>query len=171
MRHHATAVVVVSLTTGLLALTGLDAQETVFKAGIEIVDVAASVTDGDGRFIKGLTKDDFTVFDEGKPQEIVSFSSERVPVSLAVLLDVSGSMSEEQLTTARSAIDHFIYDLLDPDDELLLMAFAGRGRILQQWTRDREKFSLALARAKEPSMAPVVNVILGFGSLLPAPPK
>jgi Ca-activated chloride channel homolog len=132
------------------------AQEPVFKAGVELVDVAATVTDGDGRFISGLTRDDFIVYEDGKPQEIVSFSSERVPVSLAMLLDVSASMTEDQLVTARLAIDHFVFDLLDKEDELLLMEFAGRDRILQPWTRDREMFSRALARAKQVPLDPVV---------------
>ena len=140
-----------------LAITHVSAQEAVFKAGIEIVDVAVTVTDGDGRFVTGLTKDDFVVSEDGKPQAIVSFSSERVPVSLAMLLDVSASMTEDQLATASVAIDHFIFDLLDSEDELLLMEFAGRDRILQSWTRDREMFSRALARAKQVPLDPIVE--------------
>jgi Ca-activated chloride channel family protein len=133
------------------------AQEAVFKAGVELVDVAATVTDGDGRFISGLAKDDFVISDDGKRQEIVSFSSERVPVSLAMLLDVSSSMTEEQLATARLAIDHFAHNLLDKPDELLLMEFAARGRILQPWTRDRELFSRSLTRVKAEPVDPVVE--------------
>src|SRR5688572_1144661 len=139
-----------------LALVSASAQQAVFKAGIEIVDVAATVTDGDGRFISGLTKDDFIVYEDGKRQEIVSFSSERVPVSLAMLLDVSASMTADQLATARLAINHFVFDLLDKEDELLLMEFAGGDRILQNWTRDREMFSHALGRAKERPLDPIV---------------
>jgi len=146
-----------SLTAAFLTLVPAGAQEPVFKAGVDIVDVAATVTDGDGRFIRGLTKDDFIVSDNGKPQDIVSFSSERVPVSLAMLLDVSGSMTDEQLATAKVAIHHFVFDLLDTDDELLLMEFAGNGRILQNWTRDREKFSEALARANKLPLEPLAN--------------
>ena len=151
MKHLAVAV-----TAVLLALVHVGApdagasakaaQEAVFKAGVEVVDVSATVTDGNGRFISGLTKDDFIVYDNGKPQEIVSFSSSRVPVSLAMLLDVSGSMTDEQLAAARLAINRFAFDLLGKDDELFLMQFAGRGRILLSWTPDRERFSRALSR-------------------------
>jgi Ca-activated chloride channel family protein len=146
MRPRSAAVVALTATV-FLALAAAEAQEEVFKAGIELVDVSATVTDDDGRFINGLTKDDFIVSDNGKPQEIVSFSSTRVPVSLAVLLDVSGSMTGDQLATAKLAINRFVFDLLGGDDELFLMQFAGRGRILQPWTQDRESFSRALARA------------------------
>src|SRR6187549_3875810 len=131
MRRRSVALLAVTTATALLTLIHVGAQEPVFKAGVEVVDVAATVTDGDGRFISGLTRDDFIVYEDGKPQEIVSFSSERVPVSLAMLLDVSASMTEDQLVTARLAINHFVFDLLDKEDELLLMEFAGRDRILQ----------------------------------------
>ena len=145
------------VATALLALVQGAQEEAVFKAGVDLVDVAATVTDGDGRFISGLTKNDFVVYDDGKPQEILSFSSERVPVSLAMLLDVSGSMSEEQLTTARLAISHFVFDLLNKDDELFLMEFAGRGRVLQPWTHDREKFSRALAETNQDPLQPIAG--------------
>jgi Ca-activated chloride channel homolog len=157
MPYRPVALLAVTTAAAFLTLSHVRAQEAVFKAGVEVVDVAATVTDGDGRFISGLTRDDFIVSEDGKPQEIVSFSSERVPVSLAMLLDVSASMNEDQLTTARLAIDHFVFDLLDKEDELLLMEFAGHDRILQNWTRDREMFSRALARAKKVPLDPIVE--------------
>ena len=139
------------------------AQETVFKAGVDLVDLAVTVTDRDGRFISGLTKDDFVIQDEGKPQEIVAFSSERVPVSLGVLLDVSGSMTDDQLTTGRSAISHFAFDLLDKEDELFLTEFAARGRVLQLWTRNRDHFSDALGRANKEPLQSRVDYQPGIG--------
>jgi Ca-activated chloride channel homolog len=151
--RRSAALVAATAAAAFLALIHLGvlgaAQETVFKAGVDLVDLAVTVTDRDGRFISGLTKDDFVVQDEGRPQEIVAFSSERVPVSLGVLLDVSGSMTADQLTAGRLAINHFAFDLLDSADELFLTEFAGRGRLLQTWTRDRHLFSAALDRVKQ----------------------
>ena len=146
MRHRSAVVTAITATVSL-ALVHVGAQQPVFKAGVELVDLSATVTDDHGRFINGLTKDDFIVSDNGPPQEIVSFSSMRAPVSLAVLLDVSGSMTEGQLVTAKLAIDRFVFELLGGDDELSLMQFAGRGQILLAWTQDRERFSRALAQA------------------------
>jgi len=83
-----------------------------------------------------------------------------------MLLDVSSSMTEAQLTTARLAIHHFVFDLLDQQDELLLMEFAGRGRILQQWTRDRESFGRALRQANEEPLDPIAA--LQSGGTFPA---
>src|SRR6267142_2788869 len=83
-----------------------------FKSGVELVNVTATVSDDNGHFVTGLTKDDFNIFEDGEQQEIAQFSNERVPVSLGILLDTSGSMTPEKMSSARSAIDRFIYDLL-----------------------------------------------------------
>jgi Ca-activated chloride channel family protein len=143
------------VVAALPALTFAGGQETVFKAGVDVVTVPATVTDRDGRFITGLTRDDFVVSDDGKPQEIITFSSERVPVSLGILLDVSGSMTEDRMATARLAINHFAFSLLRPDDELFLTEFAGTGRMLVPWTTDREAFTRALAGARMTPLPPV----------------
>lgn len=117
-----------------------------FKSGVELVNVTATVSDDNGHFVSGLTKDDFTVLDDGQPQEISQFSNERVPVSLGILLDTSGSMTPEKMSSARSAIDRFIYELLDKDDELFFMQFASVPDLLQGWTYDRRAISRAVSQ-------------------------
>ena len=57
-----------------------------FRSGVELINVTASVTDDTGRFVSGLRKDDFSVFEDGEPQTVTHFSNERVPVSLGILL-------------------------------------------------------------------------------------
>jgi len=115
-----------------------------FRSGVELVNVTASVTDDTGRFVSGLNKEDFTVYDDGTKQDIAYFSNDRVPVSLGILLDTSGSMTSDKLATAKAAIDRFIYDLLGKDDELFLMEFSNHPRLRQQWTRDRGRISRAV---------------------------
>jgi hypothetical protein len=117
-----------------------------FKSGVDLINVTATVSDEDGRFVPSLTKDDFTVFENGHRQEISHFSSERTPVSLGILLDTSGSMTPDKMAAARSAIDRFIYDLLDRDDELFFMEFASQARVGQAWTTDRAAISQAVSR-------------------------
>ncbi|PYR65973.1 MAG: hypothetical protein DMF87_14725 [Acidobacteria bacterium] len=114
-----------------------------FKSGVELVNVTATVSDDNGHFVTGLTKDDFNIFDDGEQQEIAQFSNERVPVSLGILLDTSGSMTPEKMSSAKSAIDRFIYDLLGKDDELFFMQFASVPDLLQGWTFDRRAISRA----------------------------
>lgn len=126
-------------------------QQTVFRGGVDLVNVTATVTDKNGRFVSGLKQEDFTILDDGQQQDIVNFSAQRVPVSLGVVLDVSASMTQEKLSAARIAINRFAFDLLAPEDELFLAQFAGRTSMLQTWTRDRDTLSRALDRTETQS--------------------
>ena len=117
-----------------------------FRSGVELINVTATVTDDNGRFVSGLRKEDFTIFEDGARQEVTHFSSERVPVSLGILLDSSGSMTPDKMSAARAAIDRFIFDLLGEEDELFFVEFASAPRITQQWTHDRRAISRAVAR-------------------------
>ncbi|HEX5110800.1 MAG TPA: VWA domain-containing protein [Vicinamibacterales bacterium] len=146
MRFRA-SLLIAGLATIALAAPGLNAQEGFrFKSGVDLVNVTATVTDDNGRFVSGLDKQDFTIFDDGKPQPITHFNSDRVPVSLGILLDTSGSMKADKMTAARAAIDRFITTLLAPDDELFFVEFADNVDVRQEWTTDREAISRAVRR-------------------------
>ena len=101
----------VLLVAFVVASAGGSQQEPPFRAGVEVVNVTATVTDDLGRFVPSLTQDDFTVFEDGRPQEIVYFARERVPVSLGILLDVSGSMTPDKMASARDAINRFVFKI------------------------------------------------------------
>jgi VWFA-related protein len=118
-----------------------------FKSGVDLVNVTATVTDDTGRFVAGLRRDDFEIYDEDVPQAITHFSSERVPVSLGILLDTSGSMTIEKMAAARSAIRRFIYELLGREDELFFVEFADEAYVRQTWTTDRNAVMQAVTRA------------------------
>jgi Ca-activated chloride channel homolog len=138
----------VAVITALAALgvVTTSAQEGFrFRSGVELINVTATVSDEDGRFVSGLRQEDFTVYEDGMKQEVTHFSNERVPVSLGIALDTSGSMTPDKMSAARSAIDRFIYDLLGPDDELFFMQFANRPDMMQSWTTDRRRISRAVA--------------------------
>jgi Ca-activated chloride channel family protein len=125
-----------------------DGQESFrFKSGVELINVTATVTDANGRFVPGLRQDDFVLYEDNEPQQITHFSSDRVPVSLGIALDTSSSMMGEKIDSARSALDRFLYDLLDPQDEIFLYQFSNDPNLLQGWTTDRQKLSRALNRA------------------------
>ena len=117
-----------------------------FRTGVELVNVTATVTDALGRFVSGLTKDDFRVYDEGVPQTITHFSSERVPVSLGIVLDTSGSMDGEKMYAAREALDRFLVQLLDPQDEVFLYRFDNAPELVEGWTNDKRRISYSLGR-------------------------
>src|SRR5262245_16091572 len=63
------------------------AQRDTLRTGVDLVVVPVSVKDSDGRFVYGLQRGDFTVIEDGRSQEIVQFSTEPAPLSVAVLLD------------------------------------------------------------------------------------
>lgn len=136
------AVILAALASGSLAAQDPEP----FKSGIELINVTATVTDDDGRFVENLIQDDFTIFEDGQPQEIAFFASERVPVSLGILLDVSGSMTPDKMASARGAIDRLVLNLLGPEDEVFFMQFATRASLLQGWTRDKVEISRAVRR-------------------------
>jgi Ca-activated chloride channel family protein len=127
-------------------LTAQNQEGFRFRSGVELINVNATVTDDAGRFVSGLQKEDFTVYEDGERQEVTHFSNERVPVSLGIVLDASGSMTPDKMSAARSAIDRFVYDLLGEDDELFFMEFANRPDLVQDWTSDRRAISRAVSR-------------------------
>jgi Ca-activated chloride channel family protein len=138
---------------GLVAALGVFAERTLaqqegfrFRSAVELINVTATVSDHSGRFVGGLTKDDFIVYEDGQPQEVSHFSNERVPVSLGIVLDTSGSMAGDKFDSARTAIDRFLYDLLDPSDEIFIYRFSNNPALVQGWTSNREMLSRALRR-------------------------
>src|SRR3954469_8299756 len=145
------ATVLVAGTSVLTAQSGRPApaqepQGFKFKTGVELVNVTATVTDGSGRFVSGLSKEDFSVYDQGEPQPITHFSSERVPVSLGIVLDTSGSMDGEKMHAAREALDRFLFQLLDPQDEVFLYRFDNAPELVEGWTSDKRRISESLGR-------------------------
>ncbi|HEY3883914.1 MAG TPA: VWA domain-containing protein [Vicinamibacterales bacterium] len=119
-----------------------------FRTGVELINVTATVTDQDGHFVPGLTKDDFRVFDNERPQAITHFSAERVPVSIGIMLDTSASMDGEKILAARAALDRFLLQLLDPADEVFLYRFDNVPHLLQGWTTDKHQISDAIAQIR-----------------------
>ena len=121
-----------------------DDQAFVFRTGVELINVTATVTDARGRFVAGLTRDDFQVYQDGELVEVTHFDNERVPVSLGIVLDTSGSMEGRKMDAAQKALDRFLYDLLGPDDEIFLYQFSYTPVLLQDWTVDRDRISRAI---------------------------
>src|SRR3954468_25049343 len=123
-----------------------DPQAFKFRTGIELINVNATVTDESGRFVSGLTKDDFRLFDDEQPQAITHFSAERVPVSLGIVLDTSGSMDGDKMYAAKQALERFLTQLLDPEDEVFLYRFDNSPQLVEGWTHDKRRISDSLQR-------------------------
>jgi Ca-activated chloride channel family protein len=119
-------------------------DQRLFRSSIELTSISATVTDRDGRLISDVARDDFEVYEDGQLQTISQFSHERVPVGLGVLIDISDSMFGKRIQDARAAVDRFLFDLLDPQDEFFLVAFNHKPRGLTPWTRERDEVRRAL---------------------------
>jgi VWFA-related protein len=117
-----------------------------FKTGVELVNVTATVTDASGRFVSGLHKEDFRVYQDNELQNVTHFNNERVPISLGIILDTSGSMEGEKMNAAREALNSFLDQLTDPDDEVFLYRFDNHPTMVEGWTRDKRRLSYALSR-------------------------
>jgi VWFA-related protein len=108
-----------------------------FRSNVDLINVTVTVTDQNGRFVSGLNKDDFEVYEDGVLQQTSHFDAERVPVSLGLAVDTSGSMVGDKWQAAQAALGRFLNDLLGPQDEVFLYRFSERPELVQPWTNDR----------------------------------
>lgn len=154
MPRHALRHAVLIGVLAVAAIMGASGQERPagqgfsFRTGVELVNVTVTVTDARGRFVTGLGADDFQVIEEGQPQAISQFEAERVPVSLGIALDTSGSMLGDKIAAAQAALNRFLFDLLGPDDEVFLYRFDSKPALVHGWTSDRRAVSQALGTVK-----------------------
>lgn len=139
-----------SLLAGVLACGVLAAQDQAprarrtFRTGIEVTSVNVTVLGADGRLVHDLAPDAFEIFEDGEPQTVTQFIADRVPVSLGIALDTSDSMFGVRLVEARAALERFMFDLLDRDDEFFVMAFNHAPHLLTDWTADPDVVRPAL---------------------------
>lgn len=114
---------------------GQQIEGQVVLTNTDLITFTVTVTDTYGRFVSGLNKNAFTVFDDKKPQEITFFSDDDAPVSIGVLFDVSGSMSGDKVRRARDALSKFVQTSHNAD-EYFLIGFNSRAQLLMDKTRD-----------------------------------
>ena len=128
----------VILTSVILAASSSEQRrrrtDDVFRSGIDLVQMSATVVDEDGRLVGDLRREDFEVFEDAERQTITHFTRDRVPLSVGVVLDVSQSMYGQRIDDARLALDRFVADLLDPEDEVFVIVFNHTPRVEVGWT-------------------------------------
>ena len=125
---------------------GTEPQSFKFRTGVELINVNATVTDQSGRFVPGLRKDDFRVFDDEQPQAVTHFNAERVPVSLGIVLDTSGSMDGDKIDAARAGARSLPLPADRSRDEVFLYRFDNAPELVEGWTRDKRRISDSLGR-------------------------
>jgi len=125
------------------ASVAIGAQQPTFRSGTQTVPLYITVTDAAGRLVPGLTKDDFTILDNGVPQEITVFDNTIRPITSVVMLDTSGSMTLN-LDLMKAAAEQFIIRLL-PEDKALVGAFNNKVEFASTgFTSDRDDLTHAI---------------------------
>jgi Ca-activated chloride channel family protein len=115
----------------------LFAQQPTFKAGTQVVSIFATVTDAQKRLVSDLTQDDFSVFDNEKPQPLVYFDNSIHPINVVVMLDTSGSMTLT-IDLLKQAAEQFLIRLL-PDDKARVGAFNDKIQFNARWSNNRDQ--------------------------------
>jgi VWFA-related protein len=89
-------------------------QEPTFRAGVHTVSIYASVIDAEGRLVTDLTRDDFEVYDDGKRQDLTLFANDIQPITIVIMLDRSGSVTQH-FPLVRDAAEEFVGNLQAAD--------------------------------------------------------
>jgi VWFA-related protein len=151
------ALIVRALIVALIALPGfgpsMRAQEPAATVAVDIrvVTLPVTVRDKHGKIVRDLTKDDFTLQEDGRPQTIKYFSQENLPLTLGLLVDTSRSQ-DNVLDSERNASRSFLDQMLvQPKDKAFLIHFDREVELLQDLTSSREKLQSALELLKTSS--------------------
>jgi Ca-activated chloride channel homolog len=142
-------------------------QQPIFRGGSDAVRVFVTVTDRDGKLVTTLTRDNFEVRDEGKPQPLTQFDNSAQPIRLIVMLDVSGSM-EGNLSLLRAAAAQLFSRLL-ADDVARVGSFGHEVTISPSFTRNPAELAAALPtriipNSPTPLWRALNEAIDGFGA-------
>ena len=133
------------------------AQAPSFRAGVELVSLNVTVTDGASRYLTDLQAEDFSVFEDGIKQDVTFFSRTNVPIALALLLDTSASM-EPKLPVAQEAATGFARRLR-PQDLAEVIGFDSRVDVLQPFTGDAAQLQQAIRRTSAGGSTSLYNAI------------
>jgi VWFA-related protein len=119
-------------------------EDTPIQVNVNLVNVLASVRDKHNTLIPNLTKDDFDVFEDGKPQTIKYFAREtELPLTLGLLIDVSASQ-ERLIDIEKRAASVFFGQVLRPKDEAFIISFGGDCELLQDLTNSKGQLEKGL---------------------------
>jgi VWFA-related protein len=133
---------IVTAAIALLAVAPAPGQQPTFRARTSIVPVLATVLDKEGRLVPDLERGDFTILDNGKPQEVLFFQNDVQPFTAVVMMDFSFSMNAN-LKLLKAAAEQFILRLL-PDDRAQVGAFSDKIMFSGTFTSDRDDLVSAL---------------------------
>lgn len=130
---------------------------TAFRADSTLVLVPVSVTDPSNRYVLGLSKDDFHIFEDGVEQKITHFSNEDAPLSIGLLVDTSGSMGAK-LDTSRQAVAEFL-KTLNAADQAFLVEFSDQAQLAVPLTNDTGAIESAMTSATSGGLTALLDAV------------
>lgn len=139
-----------------------------FHVNVKLVNVFVNVTDKDGAIVGGLTRDDFRLFEDGRPQTIAIFERQsEMPLDLTLAIDTSGSVYKDR-SVEQSAAKKFAHALLRPQDKMSLIEFATDVHEITPFTNKASEIDRGLDRLRGgPSTALYDAIYLGAQRLGP----
>jgi Ca-activated chloride channel homolog len=128
---------IAALTISVFDLSGQTQKPSplpLFKVGVETVFIKVSVTDPLNRYVTGLEKEHFKIFEDKVEQSISHFHQQSAPISVGLIFDVSASMKDNNnIRKAKNAITRFLQSG-NPDDEYFLITFNQKTTLVQSFT-------------------------------------
>ena len=122
--------------------------QTTLKVDVKLVNVLVNVTDQNGAIVGGLTKDDFALSEDGRPQKIAVFERQSgMPLNIALAIDTSGSVFKDREVDAAAA-KNFVEALLRPEDQMSLIEFATDVVELTPFTNSKADIERGLKRLR-----------------------
>ena len=134
------------------------------RKNVNLVLVNVTVTDPYGRLVTGLDQENFRVFEDGKEQEIMRFAEDDVPISIGMIFDVSGSMTDKIAKSRMAAVQFF--KTANPADEFFLVDFADRAELATMFTSSIEELQNRLLFSAPKGMTALLDAVyLGMSEM------
>jgi len=162
--HQVRAVATLRNGTRLVQTVRTKNVEFAEAVDVDVVQITAVVTDDNGRFVRGLTRRDFTVEEDGKRQALTHFAAENIPLELVAALDVSGSM-RDALPDVKAAARQFLAGL-EPRDQVTLLGFNDNIFTLARRSTDQAARARAIDRIAAWGGTALYDVIIQAVDLL-----
>src|SRR5438132_11508237 len=125
------------------------ADDQTLSVNVDLVNILFTVADRKGKFVTNLRKDDFKVFEDERPQTITNFSSETdLPLTIALLVDTSGSIRDKLQFEQRAATEFFYSTLQRGKDKAMVISFDSGVDLIQDFTDDPEKLASAVQKIR-----------------------
>ena len=128
-----------------------------FRAGVDLVSLNVTVTEGGAKYITDLTADDFNVFEDGVKQDVTFFNRTNLPIALALLLDTSASMDSKLATSQEAAVG--FAKRLRPQDLAEVVDFDSRVVVLQNFTNSASELETAIKKTSAGGSTSLYNAV------------